>query len=1384
LKNLDAIYFAARELPSADRPDFLAQACAGDDELQRRVKEMLAVSAEAEAFITDLPDDDSEDRTSDNGSAKHLKLDVEVAPDEAVGQMIGRYKILERVGEGGCGVVYVAEQTEPVRRRVALKVIKLGMDTKQVVARFEAERQALAMMDHPNIAKVLDAGTTDVGRLYFVMELVRGIRITDHCDQANLTTKERLDLFIKVCQAIQHAHQKGIIHRDIKPSNILVTLHDGVPVPKVIDFGIAKATEGRLTDATVYTQLHQFIGTPAYMSPEQAEMSGLDIDTRSDIYSLGVLLYELLAGSTPFDAKELMASGIDAMRKTIREKEPMRPSTKLSQTLVAADVRRLKTPASDTTSSEEEVRASSRRLLRVKETITLLQGDLDWIVMKALEKDRTRRYETANGLAADIQRHLKNEPVVARPPSTAYRIQKAWQRNKLAFTAATAVAVALVVGISISVWQAAVAIRATQIAKQERDAAKAATLRADEQAESNRRNLYAADMLAAQIALRQLNSGATRQLLDRHVPGANRQDLRGFEWRLLWQQSRGDQLRTLQAHSDVVVCVAFSPDGKYLLSGSRDGSVVVWDVSSGRKLNSWLAHKSGVNSVSFSPDGKLVATGGGYRGGALGPELVDASVKLWEWPEITLQTTFTNLGGHAEFDRVNMRLFTGFGPDHKGGGASNRVALLNLISSTGPERVVQFQTARCAFAAASPHGDLVAVGSLFADVQLRDLDGRLLRSLDESKGALSLAFSPKADLLAVCSGDHGSRPENEIRVHDMATGRRLVSLTNHTSRVWSLAFSPDGRWLASASSDQTVRLWDAATWREANRFPGHGSEVRTVAFSPDGKLVASGGKDATVRLWNVTPERTSEEIKGARVNYGWGNLAEFMGGGELFAASSGDHISVWNVTTGHVEHEFAPGRWFLGEDSSGESILTLVPRAGIAVLQFWDRHDFRLKKELRVQADVGGLKDVSLSFNRKSLLLRLPGGVVQVDCANGSILRQILLPGKTGFTVRLSSDETAWAGFVPGWNLAGVGPTERSHAPTALEGHRREINGLAFSPTQGLLATASTDGTARLWEVPSGRPAAVLAGHKETVFDCAFSPDGRTLATASGDRTVKLWHVHTQRDMLTLTHDSPVTSVAFSREGNYLATGTVDGTYHFWRAASWEEIKTTGAPVRSDYERATLREGKISTVSDTNDDATQATKWQRRLDDYASQKKQAAGNSQTNQAASALPEHPLALKDWFRRGTRPNDYTTGLDDSTTLDGQTVAFIKSKEPQIDGYGTYMQMFQAKDFLGKGIRLSARIKTESTEGGAVLWMRVDGPNREMFVLDNMHRRPIKGTRDWAQYEIVLYVSNRAKAIGAGLMVYGTGQAWISDVKFTVVPEAQLNTELLKDTGAPPF
>jgi serine/threonine protein kinase len=456
--NEDSVVAAARaKTDAAERAAFLDEACAGDAALRKRVEARLAAQPqETQAPTLGVGGEayTSSEGTTESSTASRLQ--------EGAGSLIGPYKLVQAIGAGGMGMVYLAEQMHPVRRQVALKIIKQGMDTEQVIVRFEAERQALALMDHPNIARVLDAGTTDSGRPYFVMELVKGVPITKYCDTNRLTVRERLELFVPVCQAIQHAHQKGIIHRDIKPSNVLVASYDGKPVPKVIDFGIAKATGVGLTDQTVFTQIGAVIGTLEYMSPEQAESTALDIDTRSDIYSLGALLYELLTGSTPMESAEFRkAAYVEVLRK-IREEEPPSPSSRLSH-------------SKETISSTSELRKTDPGRLP-----KLLAGELDWIVMKALEKDRTRRYETANGFARDIERYLSGDPVEAGPPSATYRLKKFANKNRALIGTAAAFAALLILGVVVSTWQAVRARRAERAATVQRDRAdsEAATARA------------------------------------------------------------------------------------------------------------------------------------------------------------------------------------------------------------------------------------------------------------------------------------------------------------------------------------------------------------------------------------------------------------------------------------------------------------------------------------------------------------------------------------------------------------------------------------------------------------------------------------------------------------------------------------------------------------------------------------------------------------------------------------------------------------------------------------------------------------------------------------------------------------------------------------------
>lgn len=552
---------------------YLKEACGGDEALREHVHNLLVAHKEAGSFL--------------EPAVAALAVTNEESVSERPGTVIGPYRLLQQIGEGGMGTVFMAEQTQPVQRKVALKVIKPGMDSKQVIARFEAERQALAMMDHVNIARVLDAGTTEAGRPYFVMELVHGVPITKYCDDNRLTPRQRLELFVPVCQAIQHAHQKGVIHRDVKPSNVLVTLYDGQPVPKVIDFGVAKATEQRLTERTLFTQYGALVGTPEYMSPEQAEMSALGVDTRSDIYSLGVLLYELLTGSTPLTHQRMKHAAYAEILRLIKEEEPPRPSTRLSD------------------SGEALVAISAQRHTEPAKLTKLVRGELDWIVMKTLEKDRSRRYETAKDFAADVQRYLNDEQVLACPPSAWYRFRKLARRNRRALVTASVFVVAALVGVGALAVSTVLVWKANEELKESVERERLAV-------ERERREAYFQRITVAHRELSMDNLAAALRAL-RDCP----EDLREWEWHYLMRLCKVEPL-VLQAKTEVNG-VAFSPDGERLASAGADGSVKIWNSRTGTVIQTIPAHAdAAVVSVVFHADGKHLAPRRGREGEGLG----------------------------------------------------------------------------------------------------------------------------------------------------------------------------------------------------------------------------------------------------------------------------------------------------------------------------------------------------------------------------------------------------------------------------------------------------------------------------------------------------------------------------------------------------------------------------------------------------------------------------------------------------------------------------------------------------------------------------------------------------------------------------------------------
>ena len=1213
------LFLAALEKTDpGERAAFLEAACGHDRALRARLESLLREREEIGSFLEAPAIARSATSSVPAAGAHDTTLIMSVT--ERPGDRIGRYKLLQQIGEGGAGVVYMAEQEAPVRRRVALKVIKLGMDTRSVIARFEAERQALAMMDHPNIARVFDGGATEAGRPYFVMELVRGVKITDYCDENHLPTLERLRLFIRVCHAIQHAHQKGIIHRDIKPSNVLVTLHDGVPVPKVIDFGIAKATEQRLTDKTLFTELRSFIGTPAYSSPEQAEMSGLDIDTRSDIYSLGVLLYELLTGQTPFDSARLQQSGLHEMRRIIREEEPVRPSTRLK-----------------TLSMNEAITMAATRRTQAPAVAATVSREVDWIVMKCLEKDRNRRYETANDLATDIQRYLNSEPVLARSPSNLYRFQKFARRHRGAFAATALVTAALLIGVGVSLWQAIRATRAEHDARGAQQRESEARRRAVQGEAAARLNEYVADINLAQRSLAAGNYGRAVQLLDKHRPQPGQPDLRGFEWRYLWQVSRGDEHLALPDQEGAVQAVAFSPDSRLLVIGLAD-KFTVWDART-RSLVTNLP--MGAVSMIFSPDGKTLITArphsswGGRpglpremgsgpglgRGNVLSPDQGPNPPRGWR------DGLLREPAAEGPF-RPEAGLRPGRGPRPGVGREAGQwpgpgVAPLtvqvwntqdwtegkSLPGNAAPMALSQDGT-RLATTTAARQGVRVWDTATWSEVRLLpgaqgpvtfSPDGRTLAS--DSRAGITLwpvdepgpgAVLPNSTNLLINSGPGPSfRPAGAIAFSP--DGKWIVATRNapsehgvfvlgiwhvasgaetampddpehieHTGAISSLAFSPDGQMLATASMDYSIRLWDFTKRQRLATWQGHLSEVWSLAFSPDGQSLLSGAKDGSVKWWPVRRQQTEDILAGSFQEM----LAISKDSRELAAMDRQGTLAFLNLITRKPEQEFK----LAGQPDRGR----FHPPPVVA-----------LSGDFMTLAQVGedGRVHLSNTASRASSLLEVPDRPVTF-LALSPDAHCLVTGGGFGHGLRwwdlrhgtnhLLETEATHAEFSPdGRTLAAVQRTNHVQLWDGVTGLLRatwvsdvELHpeaAPAFSPDGRILALACTDDTVCLWDTLAGKILGACTGHKQGVFSVAFSPDGQTLATASDDRTLKLWHVATQQELMTIRHlGGALRKLLFSPDGSLLvgriSTASLTGGLRLYRAPLLSETDATHTP--------------------------------------------------------------------------------------------------------------------------------------------------------------------------------------------------------------------------------
>ena len=1121
-ERLQDLFNKARQLSAEERVEFLDQACESDTELRREVEALL------EHDNSELIDDSPLGLTRPiaeliQGQTTATKGPNREEPLEH--SRIGPYLLLKKIGEGGMGTVWMAEQKEPVRRRVALKLIRAGKSDKRILRRFEAERQALAMMDHANIAKILNAGTTDDGMPYFVMELVQGIPINKYCDQNKLAPRKRLELFVSICNAVQHAHQKGIIHRDLKPSNVLVATQDDKPLVKVIDFGLAKALQPqlKLTPETMHTEFGQIMGTLQYMSPEQAGVGNLDVDTRTDIYSLGSILYKLLTGFTPIDDDSMRKNALDEIYRMIREQDPPRPSRRLADS---------NTGSSNLVGSDPQSLGSS------------LRNELDWIVMCALEKDRDKRYKTVAALADDVKNYLTGVPVAARPPSRAYQIKKFVARHKGLAITLTIVSTMLFTSLAAVSWFAWQTNKALSKANLETNRAVAAENKAKQKEKQQEAALARSNYVLANLHWSNNNPREANRYLDM-VPDS--EEYRNFEWYLSKRQFSGSDT-TFFGHEGSVVVLAYSPDGKLLVSGSAD-SIKIWDAQDGSELKTLLGHKMPVRSVCFSPDGNQLASGSW-----------DNSVKIWDVNSGVELATFSD---HT--DQVTCVSFSPNGQIVASGSKDKTIRIWeaksgNLLQTLDGHTRATEKTRAVTSIDFSPDGKQLASvggGNLIKIWSARN--GSLLKTLRSSDDYLySVRFSPDGRLLAV-GGGNGRDGLGSI--WDSRLGTKLKTFEGHPGTVRTVAFSPSGTVLASACDGKTLKLWNIRTGKELKTLSGHEGSVYSVAFNPTGTRLATGGSDKTVRQWDVQGAPHLISLEHHDKDWISPNIhpvrhVAFGMNGEELATVSSHQIKFWDPKSGRFLKTIA-GQKISGFSFCGDGKTLATISSWEQTIKLWNTQSGTLYKTLA--KNTGAMASIAFGPDGKLLATGGSDGTISlwdVESGSESKLETGIKHTHPAYEIAFSPDGSLMVTCGPSAFL--IWDVQKQKCLKRIEVNRNISCGcVAFSQDGTRLAAGFLDGNVEVLDTQDWHVLKRMDAHLGYVSSVAFSPGGKRMATAGGDHLLKVWDVQTWAEVKRLAgHTDRISSIAFNSSGSCLASGSHDGTAKLWLAPRRSEVRT------------------------------------------------------------------------------------------------------------------------------------------------------------------------------------------------------------------------------------